>query len=218
MRFPFAEYARRELVVFGSIGLAATGLSLAFCPYVAPVPFLGLLFVVYFFRDPRRDVPDLQEVLLAPADGKIVEISEVDEADFIKGPAYKIGIFLSVFNVHVNRSPVPGTVEFLRYEPGQFKAAFHPQASHLNENNVIGINCDEDRLGKVVVKQIAGVIARRIVCACDVEDVVTRGQKIGMIKFGSKTELYVPRNDNVVITVAKGDKVMAGVTILGAVA
>ncbi|MEW6357409.1 MAG: phosphatidylserine decarboxylase family protein [Planctomycetota bacterium] len=217
MQFPFAEYGRKDLLAFGVAALAAVGVCLAFAPYLVPIPVLLFAFVAYFFRDPKREVPDLSNVLLAPADGKVMDISEIEESDFIKGPAYKIGIFLSVFNVHINRSPVSGKVDFLRYEEGDFKAAFHPHATRDNENNVIGITCDDPAIGKVVVRQIAGVIARRIVCDCQVEDVVERGQKIGMIKFGSRTELYVPKKEGVVLTTKVGDKVLAGVTILGTV-
>ncbi|NOZ23713.1 MAG: phosphatidylserine decarboxylase family protein [Planctomycetes bacterium] len=217
MKFPFAEYGRKDLLAFGVIALVAVGLCLAFAPYLLPAPILLLAFVAYFFRDPKRIVPDVANALLAPADGKVMDISEVVEDEFIKGPAYKVGIFLSVFNVHINRSPVTGKVDFLRYEEGDFKAAFHPHATRDNENNVIGIVCDNPVIGKVVVRQIAGVIARRIVCDCKVEDVIQRGQKIGMIKFGSRTELYVPKKEGVVITTKIGDKVLAGITIMGTV-
>jgi len=218
MRLPFVDYGRRELmaaVVFGVVGAA---LCLVFLPLLTPLPLLIVGFVVYFFRDPEREVPNGEQNLVSPADGKVVEIAEVHEPNYIKGPAVKVSIFLSVFNCHVNRSPVSGRVQFLKYQMGKFKSAFRRDAPRVNETNMIGIarnNGDDGEGERILVKQIAGAIARRIVCGCDMNDELERGERIGMIKFGSRTEVYIPKTDSLILQIKKGDKVTAGETILG---
>jgi len=215
MSMPFARYGVRELIVGSALLTLAFLASLWIFVWLAPV-FLALLgLVVWFFRDPERRVPDEANILLAPADGRVVEISQVDEPDFIGGPAVKIGIFLSIFDVHLNRAPCRGQVAYLRYQPGQFKNALRQAAARLNESNSIGIEAD-GRFGRVLVKQIAGAIARRIVCECKLDDVLEAGQKFGMIKLGSRTEVYFPAASEVRLRVKVGDKVLAGETILGA--
>ncbi|HYE98176.1 MAG TPA: phosphatidylserine decarboxylase, partial [Planctomycetota bacterium] len=165
------------------------------------------LFTLNFFRDPSRRVPQDPGLLVSPADGTVVEISEVQETEFLKAPCHKIGIFLSVFDVHVNRAPCDGPVKAARYSPGRFLDARHPDCGACNESNALHV-------GDVVVKQIAGLIARRIVCDVRPPDVVARGQRIGMIKFGSRTELYVPKDQVREIRVRLNEKVKGGETVL----
>lgn len=218
MRVPFAEYGRLEMggVALGSAALAAGAWQVA--PPLAAVSILPMAFTAYFFRDPERRIPSEPGLLVSPADGTVTEISEVDEPEFIGGRAHKIGIFLSVFNCHVNRSPCAGRVAYVRYRPGAFMNAMNLESSTKNENNYIGF-IDTDTSGlRIGVKQIAGLIARRIVCACAVEDRVQRGDRIGMIKFGSRTELYVPAGVGFRPEVELGDAVRGGRSILGRVA
>jgi len=215
MHIPIARYGVREVVIALALGGSATVLCIYTVPWLSPIPLLILLFVAFFFRDPRRNIPEGEEKILSPADGKVVEVAEVYEPNFIKGPAVKVSVFLSVFNCHINRSPVSGYVEFLRYQCGRFKSAFRKDAPRVNENNMIGISCFKPQLDRILVKQIAGVLARRIVCDCDVNDLVLRGEKIGMIKLGSRTDIYIPASAPFKLLVKKGDKVVAGETILG---
>jgi len=217
MRFPFARYGLRELLLAGAILALATMAVLWVCPPLAIIPFALLGLVVWFFRDPERAVPEGEEKLLAPADGRVVEICEVEEPRFLGGKALKIGIFLSIFDVHLNRAPCRGRVAFLEYKPGRFRNALRPVAASVNESNSVGITADNGRLGKVLVKQIAGAIARRIVCECRVNDALESGQRFGMIKLGSRTELYVSAAVKVRLQVRVGDKVLAGQSILGVV-
>lgn len=169
------------------------------------------VFNLFFFRDPERVINKDDQVILSPADGKVVVVKKVDyEPHFIKSEAYQISIFLSVFNVHVNRNPVSGTVEYFKYQRGKFLAAFKDDASISNEQTIIGI---ESPNGKVVFKQIAGLIARRIVCIPREGMKVEQGARMGMIMYGSRVDVFFPLNASP--TVKVGDKVIGGLTILG---
>ena len=148
--------------------------------------------------------------MVSPADGKVIAIEEIDEPEFLGGPVQRISIFLSVFNVHVNRVPVEGVVNLYRYQRGRFHVASLPEASVENEQSVIGVTSP---WGKVLFKQIAGLIARRIVCDLQVGHRVQRGERFGIIKFGSRMEIYLPRE--VEVKVRLRDKVRAGESILG---
>ncbi len=170
------------------------------------------LFNMYFFRDPERTVPEDPNAILSPADGKVVQITEVREDDFFKAPVTRVSIFLSVFNVHVNRVPISGKVEYFRYLPGKFIAAFNEKASLDNEQTVIGIVDSNGR--KVMFKQIAGIIARRIVCILREGHRVTSGERMGMIRYGSRVDVFF-RPEEVELKVKKGDKVTGGETIIG---
>ncbi|MBL8766902.1 MAG: phosphatidylserine decarboxylase family protein [Planctomycetes bacterium] len=192
MRFPFTPYGYRELFLFGGVPLALAAWAWPTYGPLAAVPFLLLTaFVVNFFRDPERAVPTDRDALVAPADGKVTAIVDCDEPEYLKAPAHKIGIFLNVFDVHVNRAPDAGVVEFVKYTKGKFLDARDPRCASENESNVIGIRLDDGR--RVLVRQVTGLIARRIVCGVQVGDRVARGQRIGMMKFGSYTELVVER-------------------------
>lgn len=171
-------------------------------------------FTLYFFRDPLRQVPkDLKSGdVLSPADGKVMMIEEVQENEFIKGPAKIIGIFLSPLNVHVNRVPISGQVKFYQYIKGEFIAAYDHASADKNERTVIGI---EGERFKVLFKQITGFVARRIVCELRVGDKVKIGEKFGMIKFGSRTDVILPVNANIKVSV--NQKVTGGITLLAEV-
>ena len=170
---------------------------------------LGFLFVTWFFRDPERRIPNEPNVIVSPADGKITEI--VTENEPINGKLCKrVTIFLSVFNVHVNRVPIEGTIEDIRYNPGKFLAAFNPKASMDNEQNLILINNGRTH---ILVKQIAGLIARRIVCWPKKGDHYESGQRYGLIRFGSRVDILLPENTKLSITC--GDKVSGGKSIIG---
>ncbi len=203
--------AAASAIIAGAVGFIVAYLA---SPPWAAIPAVIGLWAVSFFRDPARVVPDDPRAVVAPADGKIVEVSEVDEPDFIGGPCHKIGIFLSIFSVHINRAPFAGSVKMVQYSPGKFLNALKPDAAKFNENNSIGIETD---FGPMLVRQIAGAIARRIACDCREGDSLERGQKFGMIKFGSRTELYIPVEAGFTPSVKVGDKVFAGSSIMGMV-
>ena len=178
---------------------------------VGPASLLTVLaaFVFYFFRDPEREIPSGEDVVISPGDGKIIDIREVDEPTFIGGPCRRITIFLSVFNVHVQRAPVSGDVAHREYRPGEFAVAWHPKASEKNEQSSLGLVARGQR---VLVRQIAGLIARRIVTYPQQGDNVERGERIGLIRFGSRVDLFMPVGWT--LDCAMGDKVAGGSTVL----
>lgn len=169
------------------------------------------LFVIFFFRDPPRCVIAEPGFLLSPADGRIVSIDTVDNHSYVGENALKISIFLSILDVHINRIPVTGTIDYVKYNPGKFFAAFKDKASHYNEQTEIGII--SKRGEKIIVKQIAGFIARRIVCRLRKGDTVSAGDRFGMIRFGSRTDLLVPIDCELCVRV--GDHVKGGLTLIG---
>ena len=177
------------------------------------IPGALALFVLYFFRNPPRSNQAQGADLLAPADGKVLSVEYIrDEQEFIKGPAVKVTIFLSVFNVHINRSPVAGVVSHIRYQPGKFLPAYKSHLSEINERNYMGLIA-EVKEHRVLVVQLVGLVARRIVCWSEIGDRLDAGERFGLMKFGSRVELYVPHGST--IYVSEGDKVKGGVTILG---
>ena len=178
--------------------------------YLAILPAILLLFVLFFFRNPKRNIATDYKHILSPADGTILEVKELTDNNYIKGNAIKISIFLSIFNVHINRSPISGKITYTEYRPGKFLPAFKSHASDINERNTVGI--ENDYL-KVLVHQITGFIARRIVCYMKKGDDLEQGQVFGLIKFGSCTEIIVPAKVKVLAQV--GQKVRAGITVLG---
>lgn len=177
------------------------------------VGFALFIFAFIFFRDPIRVLPDIvksdNSYVISPADGKVVEIVEEIEKDYINGEAIRISIFLSPVDVHVNRTPVTGAVEYYKYNPGDYLVAYHPKSSELNEHSKIGVNTS---FGKVTFKQIVGILARRIVCDVNVGDNLIVGDKIGMMKFGSRMDIYLPLETEFRVSV--GQRVVAGETII----
>jgi len=168
-----------------------------------------LALTVNFFRDPERVTQAGERSIVSPADGEIIVIKEVEETEFLKSKAIQISVFMSPLNVHVNRNPISGSVKHVRYVKGEFFAAFEDKASEKNEQSIVGM---ENEHGRVMFKQIAGFLARRIVCPLKVGDVVTRGERFGMIKFGSRVDIFVPTGTTIRATV--GDKAVAGESIL----
>lgn len=179
--------------------------------YAAVVPFVLMLYFAYFFRCPKRVIPEGEDILVSPADGTVMDVAEdVPEDLFLGGKCHKITIFLSVFNVHVNRAPMAGKIALMSYIQGRFRPAYESGVGYENERGAIAI-VGEHR--SVLVVQIAGLLARRVVLWSELGDEIRKGELYGMIKFGSCTELYIP--GDVEILVKKGDKVCGGSTIVG---
>jgi len=218
-RLPFARWGLAELQLMGwpplAIALWLVWLGTPWC-WLAILPATVLLLVLYFFRDPRRTIPTDADAIVSPADGTIAEITEIDHYDFFDGPAVRIGLFLSIFNVHINRAPRAARVVDMHYKPGEFLNALNPESALRNEFMWIGfeeakeIDRPERRFA---VRAISGLIARRIVCVLRPGQAVGRGEKFGMIKLGSRTELILPR-DAVQVEIAVGEKVQAGSSVL----
>ena len=178
------------------------------------VALLGLAltgFILYFFRDPSRVQPEVENGVICPADGKIILVKEILDDRFIHDKVIKISIFMNMFNVHVNRIPVSGTVERILFEPGKFYSADKDKAALHNEYCAMTIKTDENKTYGVV--QVAGLIARRIVCRAEQGDKVQAGDRYGLIRFGSRVDLYLPADTK--ITITHGQKVKAGETLLG---
>lgn len=211
----FKEVAITTLT-FGAGGIACAWAAIAISPWwwIGAVPLLVAWgFVLSFFRDPPRSIPGDPGLMVSPADGKITEVAHLDGWPGIDEPVLKVSIFLSVFNVHVNRAPCDGRVMATLYERGEFLDVRHPESGMRNERNSITIDPDA-AYGPIIVRQIAGLIARRIVCHIDTGDRVTRGGRFGMIKFGSRTDLIVPTSSGLEPAVKPGDIVKGGATIL----
>jgi phosphatidylserine decarboxylase len=177
---------------------------------MAVLPLIVTLFMVLFFRDPDRTIPEDKGVFVSPADGKVILIKDVYEKDYLKAESKEISIFMSIFNVHVNRAPCDGNVGLVKHSSGKFLVAHKNAASIENENTVMVI---EGNNGKILVRQVAGLLARRIVCKVKAGDMLRRGERYGMIKFGSRLDVYLPKDTE--IKVRLGDKVKAGETVLG---
>jgi phosphatidylserine decarboxylase len=212
-RMRFTRWGAAELMLMGGPLLAAAIGLACWRWYLGLVPGALACLVAYFFRDPSRRVPEGPGILVAPADGTVAEITRLDHHDYVGGPAVRIGIFLSIFNVHLNRSPAACRVIALRYTPGEFLNALNPASAIRNENMWIGLEEETPPHRRIVVRQISGAIARRIVCDLRPGEQLGRGQKFGMIKLGSRTELIVPATDDLVVEVKIGQKVKAGTTV-----
>lgn len=174
---------------------------------------LGLLlifFTFYFFRNPERAIPEGKNYIVSPADGKVMRIQKEDNVPYLNGEANRVDIFLSLFDVHVNRIPMAGTIEFLNYQKGKYYPAMLPKSSELNEKMMIGLQ--NNRI-KILFTQIAGTIARRIVCDLAVGDYVKTGAVFGMIRFGSCVQIFLPFD--IKLNVKTGDRLKSGESILG---
>lgn len=167
------------------------------------------LWIAYFFRDPERPGQRAANIVIAPADGKIVQITPVVESVFMKAPAVRISIFMNIFNVHVNRYPISGTVDYVAHAPGRFFNAMADAASLENEQTSVGITAGADR---ILVRQIAGLIARRIVTYSTTGEHVRQGDRMGLIRFGSRVDVFVP--ESATVSAKVGDITFAGVTVL----
>lgn len=195
-------------LLLGGIGLIFGFDAPLFWIFGAILFALGL-FTLNFFRDPKRVVPSETTAVVSPADGKVVAVDELSESPHYDGPCKCVAIFLNVFDVHVNRAPYDGQVTFREHQPGRFVNAMSPEASELNEAVTLKLDTPA---GPMTVRQVAGLVARRIVCLPVVSNTVVKGQRIGMIKFGSRTELYMPVSCSVRVQV--GDMVKGASTIL----
>ena len=208
MKIPIARYAIPYIII-----LLVVSIAFYFLFWPIGIVFSAfLLFTVFFFRDPKRTIPLQPNVVVSPADGKVMSIEEFEEDNFLKSKAIKVSIFLSLFDVHINRVPFSGTVKHKKYIKGKFVPAYKKEAPHINERNEVGIDCESI---KILVTQIAGIVARRIICTIDNNDSVSLGERFGMIKFGSCTEIVFPAN--VELKVKVGDKVKGAETIIGVV-
>ncbi|MBN1788352.1 MAG: phosphatidylserine decarboxylase family protein [Sedimentisphaerales bacterium] len=228
MKIPITKYGLPQVVIYP--GLCIVAMIILDFFYVLALPgakaiavvlwimeailVIIILWILSFFRDPDRKVPAGDHLLVSPADGKITDIEEVDEPDFIGGKAKRIGIFLSIFDVHINRTPCAVKFEKITYHKGRFTNAMHPESGRVNESNDIAMTRLAEPKDKLLVRQISGAIARRIVCDAKEGQEFAGGAVFGMIKFGSRTELYLPAQSNARIIVKIGDKVKAGLTIL----
>lgn len=197
-------------IYIGSLILITIVVAIAVDPYWAIIPGVLAAFVTFFFRNPSRTIPDGCELVLSPADGMVMGVTELFEDQFLNASGKKVTIFLSVFDVHVNRSPIAGEIKFQQYTCGRFRPAYKESVGCENERHSIGL---ENDCMRVVVTQIAGLIARRIVSWVTLGDSLQSGERYGLIKFGSCTEVIVP--DSVEIVVKKGDRVKGGVTVIG---
>jgi phosphatidylserine decarboxylase len=221
MRLPIATYGRLDCLLqsgfFFAIAAGVAGVAVAQgrpeLAWTAAVPaFLGA-FVASFYRDFERAIPEGDGLVLAPADGRITDVVQVEEKEYLGGRALRIGIFLSPLNVHVNRAPLAGTVEKVVRTPGKMLKAYDPRAIDENESALLGIKTDAGL--RVGIRQVTGALARRIVCAAQPGQRLERGERYGMIKLGSRTELLLPADASFECAVKVGDMVAGGVTVLG---
>lgn len=209
---PFARVGLAELVLIGGFLLLVTAVLLwAWWPLALP-SFVLFLLVVWFFRDPPREIPTEQGVVVSPADGVLVQMDEIDDPEI--GPAVQFGIFLSIFNVHLNRSSLEGSVVAVRYRPGKFLNALRPESARENENLDVLLLSRERPFLLFRIRQITGQFARRIVCWARPGDLLSKGEQYGMIKLGSRTELVIPRDQSLQIDARIGQRVIAGSTQL----
>lgn len=201
-------------VVFIFSGVIAFGAT--YLPPLLSYLIFGALAIlcfltIYFFRDPDRDTPRDDSLIISPADGKVVLIKKVEESEYMNQPATQVSIFLSPLNVHVNRVPFSGEVEYVHYSPGKYLMAWEEHASELNERAHFGVKHSSGT--KILFKQITGFLARRIVYNLEEGEKITAGERFGIMKFGSRMDLILP--DNVEIQVKKGEKTVAGESIIG---
>ena len=226
-RIPFARVGLAELFLMGG-GFFAAAAALAWWASTAAsttkivattlavaAAVIGVL-IAWFFRDPPRRIPTEPGLVVSPADGEVVDIEPLDHDDFVGGPAVKIGIFLSIFNVHINRTPIAGRVIGLRYRPGKYLNALRKESARENEQLDILLESSAPPYRGMVIRQITGAIARRIVCWVKPGDTLEAGEQFGMIKLGSRTELVLPREEALEIRTKLGDKVKAGSSVLAA--
>ncbi len=224
MRIPLTKYGLPQVAAFPAMLLAVmvtvyiAGLNAIMSPtavtIVEVIMAVLLIWVLAFFRDPQREIPEGGNILVSPADGRVTDIEAVEANDVIKGKALRIGIFLDIFSVHINRMPCAVRIDKITYKPGRYTNAMNPASGLVNESNDIAMTRLTEPKDALFVRQISGAIARRIVCKAVVGGDFACGERFGMIKFGSRTELYVPARDDVKCVAKVGDKVKAGETIL----
>ncbi|MFZ5775615.1 MAG: phosphatidylserine decarboxylase family protein [Thermodesulfobacteriota bacterium] len=211
MKKPQVPVALEGYPFIGFAALTAVVLALLDYDCAALIMLAVTAFVLYFFRDPERIAPEEEDVIVSPADGKVIVIEKVFDNRFLKEHAYKVSIFMNVFNVHVNRVPFSGTVSRVQYFPGKFFSADTERGALENEACALTIDTGNHR--RLAVVQVAGLIARRIVCWAGKGDALARGERFGLIRFGSRVDLYLPQQ--VQLEVVLGQKVRAGESVLG---
>lgn len=200
----------KEGIPFLILSLALVILAYFAKPFLA-IPFIFLfLFIAYFFRNPKRVSPEDEQLLVSPADGKVVECQEVNDPRFFEGPANKIAIFMSPLDVHVNRAPSSGMVEKVEYKHGKYLMAWEEKASDANERNAVFLQTHQGK--KITFVQIAGFLARRIICDVKRGSVLKKGQRFGIIRFGSRVDVYLPLDLEVLVQV--GDRLRAGESVI----
>jgi phosphatidylserine decarboxylase len=230
MRIPLTKYGWPQVVIFPAAILAVMAAVALGTPAVLPAWVIIsievllaaiLIWVLMFFRDPERICPTDSNLLLAPADGQITDIETLEDPPaFLQEQeeqgraALRVGIFLSIFNTHINRAPCNAKVEKITYKKGKYKNALNPESARVNESNELWLTRTDSPQDRLIVRQISGAIARRIVCDKIEGQQLRGGEKFGMLKFGSRTELYLPLRDNAKCIVKIGDKVKAGLTLL----
>jgi len=180
--------------------------------WMVMVSFVITVFMVYFFRDPEREIPEGEGLFVSPADGRIILIKDVFEKEHLKAAVIEISIFMSPFNVHVNRAPCDGKIKGIRHNKGKFIAAYKDEASFKNENIEMTL---ETKYGDMLVRQVAGYVARRAVCRANTGDSLKRGERYGIIKFSSRLDVYIPKDT--AVKVKLGDRVKAGETVIGVI-
>lgn len=213
-----STYGLREImiliVVFGAI--TAAGVA-----WYWPVAVAGAIIgigLLLFFRDPARRVPDDPHTIVAPADGKVTAVGRVENDPIQGGPVWRISIFLRIHDVHINRAPYAARVVSVTHKPGRYVNAMSPESAELNEATTLVLEPENGLAGPLMVRPIAGLIARRIVCAARPGDRLERGQRFGMIKFGSRTDMTLPIDDRIMIETRVGDKVKAGLSVVARIA
>jgi phosphatidylserine decarboxylase len=212
--YPFLIFSLIGAIILYAVSTMVHGYWLIIWRTLSVIVFLFALFTAYFFRDPERTVPYDDTALLSPADGTIIDIREVEEPLYLKDKVKRVSIFMSPFNVHINRTPITGVIDFVHYHPGKFLSAFKEKASLDNESILVGFKAQRDSQ-RIAVKLIAGLIARRIVFNKKEGDTLQQGERIGMIRFGSRAELFCPLTTE--IRVKNGDKVSGGLTVIGVI-
>jgi len=212
--YPFLIFSLLGAIILYAVSTTAHDYWLIIWRTLSVIVFLFALFTAYFFRDPERTVPYDDTALLSPADGTIIDIREVEEPLYLKDKVKRVSIFMSPFNVHINRTPITGVIDFVHYHPGKFLSAFKEKASLDNESILVGFKAQRDSQ-RIAVKLIAGLIARRIVFNKKEGDTLQQGERIGMIRFGSRAELFCPLTTE--IRVKNGDKVSGGLTVIGVI-
>jgi phosphatidylserine decarboxylase len=203
-----------EILLYGgSLAVIAAGLAI-WWPWAAVLPALLACFVVWFFRDPHREIPTGSGFFVSPADGVVTHVEELSESDVWDGPTVKISIYLSLFSVHLNRLPERACVLEVRHLPGRHLRTRNPRSAEVNEQcRTLWERVDPPCL-RFLIKQVAGPLVSSIVCKVHSGAVLSRGARFGMIKFGSRTELYLPRHPGLILTVRPGDRVRAGTSIV----
>lgn len=210
---PIASEGWRVLAPIAGVAAIVAAIAATLGYPLLGVPGIGLLAgAVWFFRDPERTPPDDPRVVVSPADGRVLDVRRVEEHEMLGEPSHRVSIFMSPLNVHVNRSPVRGTIERIRHTSGRFHAAFADKASDENERNAVVVSSDGRRY---LIVQIAGAVARRIVCRRTEGDVLERGERYGMIMFGSRVDVYLPLD--VTVRVEPRMRVRAGATAIAEV-